>query len=151
MWGDYGRNGIQKFFRRVLGRVAKVLLWHERNRVSTPALPARAASTPRGTEPQNSISCRSSSRKAFRSRLKREYRAVATGSTCFGVHTPLDGAGSRLTVVRTRKDRDRKERRVRLPSGETRSEKHQRHLRALRSRNRQAMDGPGQPPTPRRV
>src|SRR6185503_15132471 len=83
MWGDYRHYEIQKFFQRVLGRVVKVLRSHERNQVLTPVLAGRATSTLPGTALQNSTNCRSSSREVFRSKLTRECRAGATGSTCF--------------------------------------------------------------------
>src|SRR6185369_9831944 len=98
-------------------------------RVSKSVLPRRATSTRRGRVLRNSTSCRSSSGSTSRLKLTRGCKGDVTESTYFSAHTPSGDAGSHSRVLQTRKDRDRKEQRAHLPSGETRSEIRRQHPR----------------------
>src|SRR6185369_7371822 len=125
----------QKFFRRARDPGPTVSPLRARNPVSTPVRPARAASIRHETMPQSSTGCRSSDRTTFRLKPRREYKDVATESTCFLARTPPGDADSHRKVLQTRTDRVRKAVRARLPSDETRWETHQPHPRVPRRRS----------------
>src|SRR6185436_8644994 len=130
--GDYRRYEIQKFSETEWGRVAVPALSRVRIRVLKLEPLDREASAPRGTTRRSSPGCRSSNRTTSESKLRQEYKDGATGSTCCATRTRFDVAGSHPRVLQTRKDRDRKAQRVRLPSDETRSERRQQHPRVPR-------------------
>src|SRR6185295_7461546 len=121
----------QRFFQRAPDRAATVSRSCVPRRVSKSALRNRATATRRERALRNSPGCRSSERTISRLKLMRGCNDAVAESTYFSARIPPGGASLHPRVLQTQKDPGLKARRARLPSGETRSETHRLHPRAL--------------------